>query len=215
MGDHEKKMMEKGKEESKIQVNDRRFWVQDESAEDKASVPTKQYPSLVEELKARTELAEQKLREKIEQLDQENEAFRLRLSKDMDRRMEQEKLELVSNFLELIDNLERALKAAHQTLSFETLKEGVQLNLDLFLSKLKSLGIEPMELLHQPFDPHEAEAVGVVAVDDPDLDQQIVEVVQRGFRWGEQVLRPARVRIGQYQADTKSRRGEPVARPNS
>jgi molecular chaperone GrpE len=215
MGDHEKKMMEKGKEESKIQVNDRRFWVQDESAEDKASVPTKQYPSVVEELKARAELAEQKLRERIETLDQENEAFRVRLAKDMDRRMDQEKLELFGNFLELIDNFERALKAAQETLSFEVLREGVQLNLELFLSKLKSLGIEPMDLLHQPFDPHEAEAVGVVAVDDSDLDQQIVEVVQRGFRWGEQVLRPARVRIGQYQADTKSRRGEPVDRPNS
>ena len=214
MGDHEKKMMEKGKEESKIRVNDRRFWVQDESAEDKASVPTKQYPSLVEELKARAELAEQKLRERIETLDQENEAFRVRLAKDMDRRMDQEKLELFGNFLELIDNFERALKAAQETLSFEVLREGVQLNLELFLSKLKSLGIEPMDLLHQPFDPHEAEAVGVVAVDDSDLDQQIVEVVQRGFRWGEQVLRPARVRIGQYQADTKSPRGEPVARPN-
>jgi len=214
MGDHEKKMMEKGKEESKIQVNDRRFWVQDESAEDKASIPTKQYPSLVEELKARAELAEQKLRERIETLDQENEAFRVRLAKDMDRRMDQEKLELFGNFLELIDNFERALKAAQETLSFEVLREGVQLNLELFLSKLKSLGIEPMDLLHQPFDPHEAEAVGVVAVDDSDLDQQIVEVVQRGFRWGEQVLRPARVRIGQYQADTKSPRGEPVDRPN-
>ncbi len=214
MGDHEKKMMEKGKEESKIQVNDRRFWVQDESAEDKAAVPTKQYPSLVEELKARAELAEQKLRERIETLDQENEAFRVRLAKDMDRRMDQEKLELFGNFLELIDNFERALKAAQETLSFEVLREGVQLNLELFLSKLKSLGIEPMDLLHQPFDPHEAEAVGVVAVDDSALDQQIVEVVQRGFRWGEQVLRPARVRIGQYQADTKSPRGEPVDRPN-
>ena len=215
MGDHEKKMIEKGKEESKIQVNDRRFWVQDESAEDKASVPTKQYPSVVEELKARAELAEQKLRERIETLDQENEAFRVRLAKDMDRRMDQEKLELFGNFLELIDNFERALKAAQETLSFEVLREGVQLNLELFLSKLKSLGIEPMDLLHQPFDPHEAEAVGVVAVDDSDLDQQIVEVVQRGFRWGEQVLRPARVRIGQYQAEQKSQSDENEATPLS
>ena len=207
--------MGKGKEESKIQVNDRRFWAQDESAEEKASIPTKQYPSLVQELKARTELAEQKLREKVEKLHQENEAFRVRLSKNMDRRMEQEKLELFGNFLELIDNFERALKAAQETLSFEALQEGVQLNLELFLSKLKSLGIEPIDLLHKPFDPHEAEAVGVVAVDDPDLDQHVVEIVQRGFRWGEQVLRPARVRTGQYQAKKKRGRGEPVARPNS
>ncbi len=201
-------------DEKKLQVNDRRFWVLDESAEDKASMPTRKYPSLVEELKARTELAERKLREKIETLDQENEAFRVRLSKDMDRRMEQEKLELFSNFLELIDNLERALKAAHQNPSFEALEEGVLLNLELFLSKLKSLGIEPMELLHQPFDPHEAEAVGVVAVDDPNLDQHVVEIVERGFRRGEQVLRPARVRTGQYHAEKKRRRGEPAVRPN-
>ena len=133
----------------------------------------------------------------------------------MDRRMEQEKLELFSNFLELIDNLERALKAAHQNLSFEALEEGVQLNLELFLSKLKSLGIEPMELLHQPFDPHEAEAVGVVAVDDPNLDQHVVEIVQRGFRWGEQVLRPARVRTGQYQVEKKSQSDENEPTPLS
>ena len=202
-------------DEKKLQVNDRRFWVLDESAEDKASMPTRKYPSLVEELKARTELAEQKLKEKIEKLDQENEAFRVRLSKDMDRRMEQEKLELFSNFLELIDNLERALKAAHQNPSFEALEEGVLLNLELFLSKLKSLGIEPMELLHQPFDPHEAEAVGVVAVDDPNLDQHVVEIVQRGFLWGEQVLRPARVRTGQYQVEKKSQSDENEPTPLS
>jgi len=207
--------MVKGKKESKIQVNDRRFWAQDEAAEEKASIPTKKYPSLIEELKTRTELAEQKLKEKVETLHQENEAFRLRLSKDMDRRMEQEKLELFGNFLELIDNLERALKATQETLSFEALKEGVQLNLELFLSKLKSLGIEPMDLLHKPFDPHEAEAVGVVEVDNPDLDQHVIEVVQRGFRRGEQVLRPARVRTGQYQAEQKSQSDENEPTPHS
>jgi molecular chaperone GrpE len=207
--------MGKGKEKSKMQVTDRRFWAQDESAEEKASIPTKQYPSLVEELKTRAELAEQKLKEKVEKLHQENEAFRGRLSKDMDRRVEQEKLELFGNFLELIDNLERALKAAQQTLSFEALKEGVQLNLELFLSKLKSLGIEPMDLIHKPFDPHEAEAVGVVAVDDPALDQHVIEVVQRGFRRGEQVVRPARVRTGQYQVEKKSQSDENEPTPLS
>ena len=207
--------MVKGKEESKFQVNDRRFWAQDESAEENASIPTKKYPSLIEELKTRTELAERKLKEKVETLHQENEAFRLRLSKDMDRRVEQEKLELFGNFLELIDNLERALKAAQQTLSFEALKEGVQLNLELFLSKLKALGIEPMDLLHKPFDPNEAEAVGVVVVDDPDLDQHVIEVVQRGFLRGEQVLRPARVRTGQYQAEKTSQSDENEPTPLS
>ena len=58
--------------------------------------------------------------------------------------------------LQIIDNLERALKAADEKSTPEDLREGVKLNLDLLLSKLKSIGIEPMEVLHQPFDPHQA-----------------------------------------------------------
>ena len=198
-----KSKMEERKEESPIQVTDRRFWVQDKAAIDNASIPARRYPTLVEELKMRTELAEQKLKEKVEKLHQENEAFRLRLEKDLEKRLEREKLELFRNFLEIFDNFERALQAAQETPSFEALNEGVRLNLELFLNKLRSLGIESMDVLHQPFNPHEAEAVGVVAVDDPDLDQHVAEVLQRGFRWGEQILRPARVRIGQYQASEK------------
>ncbi len=186
-------------EEPRVRVTDRRFWVQDESLEEGASKPERRYPTMVEELKARTELAEQKLKEKLKQIDDENEAYRLRVKKELERQLDQEKLELFRNFLEVIDNFERALKAAEETSSPEDLREGVKLNLDLLLSKLKSIGIEPMEVLHQPFDPHAAEAMGAAPVDDPELDQHVTEVIQRGFRWGDQVLRPARVRIGQYQ----------------
>ncbi|MDA2927225.1 nucleotide exchange factor GrpE [Acidobacteria bacterium AH-259-G07] len=195
--------MAEPKQEPRFKVTDRRFWVEDESAIEKASIPIDKYPSFVEELKARTELAQQKLKEKVKTLDEENEAFRLRLSKEMERRLQREKFDFFQHFLEIVDNFERALQAAEETSSFEGLKEGVKLNLELFLSKLKSLGIEPLDVLHQPFNPHEAEAVGVVSVDDPNLDQHVVEVLQGGFRWGEQLLRAARVRIGQYQPSSK------------
>ena len=195
---------EETEEEPLIRVTDRRFWVQDESLEEEASEPGRKYPTIVEELKARTELAEQKLKEKLRQIDDENEAYRLRLKKELERQLNQEKLELFRNFLEVIDNFERALKAAEETSTPEDLREGVQLNLDLLLNKLKSIGIVPMEVLHQPFDPHDAEAMGTAPVDDPELDQHVTEVIQRGFRWGDQVLRPARVRIGQYQGGEAS-----------
>ncbi len=140
----------------------------------------------------------------MKQIDKENEAYRARLKKELERQLDQEKLELFRNFLEIIDNFERALKAADETSTPEDLKEGVKLNLDLLLSKLKSIGIEPMEILHQPFNPHEAEAVGTVPVDDPELDHHVTEVIQGGFRWGDQILRPAQVRIGQYQGGEPS-----------
>ncbi len=198
---------------SSIQVTDRRFWVQDEAAGEAADVPEKRYPSFVEELKARTELAEQKLKERIGQLEKENDAFRERLSREMERRLELEKLELFQEFLEVADNLERALQAAQNApksdaenlrSSLESLQKGVQLNLELFLSKLRSQGVESIDLLNQPFDPHEAEAVGMVPVDDPELDHRVVEVLQPGYRYGSQLLRAARVRVGRYQPEEDS-----------
>ena len=202
---HDSQPSEELEEEPQIRVTDRRFWAQDESLVEEASETDRKYPTIVEELKARTELAEQKLKERLEQIAQENEAYRTRLKKELERQLNQEKLELFRNFLEIIDNLERALKAADEKSTPEDLREGVKLNLDLLLSKLKSIGIEPMEVLHQPFDPHQAEALGTVPVDDPELDSQVTEVIQGGFRWGDQILRPARVRIGQYQGGEPSK----------
>ena len=202
---HDSQPPEELEEEPQIRVTDRRFWAQDESLVEEALETDRKYPTIVEELKARTELAEQKLKERLEQIAQENEAYRTRLKKELERQLNQEKLELFRNFLEIIDNLERALKAADEKSTPEDLREGVKLNLDLLLSKLKSIGIEPMEVLHQPFDPHQAEALGTVPVDDPELDSQVTEVIQGGFRWGDQILRPARVRIGQYQGGEPSK----------
>ena len=184
--------------EKNFQITDRRFWVQDDSKIDKTQISKPQYPSVVEELKARTELAEQKLKEKLQEIDKENNAFRSRLSKEMDKRLQREKINLLSDFLELVDNFERALKIEKSS-NLKALKKGLTLNLKLFLDKLQSIGIESMDLLHQPFNPSEAEAVDVVPVEDAELDQKVVEVVQRGYRWETQLLRPAKVRIGQFQ----------------
>jgi len=193
------KEIKKESAESQIQVTDRRFWVQD-PPEDRESAPAgRRYPTVVEELKQRTELAEQRLREKLQQLEEENAAFRKRLEKEMSRRLEQEKLDLLRGFLEISDNLERALEATETTPNFEALREGVRLSLELFLDRMQTLGVEPIEVLDKPFDPNEAEAVGSVPVNDARLDQQVTEVVQRGFRCGDQVLRPAKVHVGRYE----------------
>lgn len=184
--------------EKNFQITDRRFWVQDDSTIDKTQISEPQYPSVVEKLKARTEFAEQKLKEKLQEIDKENNAFRRRLSKEMDKRLQREKINLLSDFLELVDNFERALQIEKSS-NLKALKKGLTLNLELFLEKLQSIGIESMDLLHQPFNPNEAEAVDVVPVEDANLDQKVVEVVQRGYRWEKQLLRPAKVRIGQFQ----------------
>lgn len=183
-----------------IQVTDKRFWVNNEDAIDEAQPIEKQLPSFVEELKNRTELAEARLKEKLESLDRDNESLRNRLQRDLEQRLEQEKLHLIKNFLEVIDNFELALDSTVASDNLRALQEGVELNLKLFHQKLEILGLEPIEPLGEDFDPEIAEAVALVPVDKSEQDQKVVLVVQKGYRKDKLLLRAARVHVGHYEA---------------
>lgn len=182
-----------------FQVTDKRFWVSDESTIGQTKPPERKFPSFVEELKARTELAETRLKEKIESLERDNDALRNRLRRDMEQHLEREKLSLVRTFLEVADNFERALGATVDSDNFPALREGVEMNLRLFLQKLELLGLEAIEPVGEEFDPEVAEAVAMVPVQDSGQDQKVVAVVQRGYRRGEHLLRPAQVHVGRFE----------------
>lgn len=188
--------MAEKKRKEKFRVTDRRSWLEDESVIGQSQVPETRFPSYVEELKARTELAEQKLKQRLAQLESDNDALRKRLERTLEQRLDRFKMDFLLRFLEVADNLERALEAAEDGSDLQELREGVGLNLRLFLDRLKEAGIEPIQVLNQPFDPHQTEAVGLIPVTDPGLDQRVVEVVQRGYLYQDRLLRPARARVG-------------------
>lgn len=188
------------KEKATFQVTDRRFWAEDETVIDRSAEPEIKYPSFIEELKARTEAAENKLHERLRQLDEENAAFKERLNRQIEKRVELEKAQFIRGLLEFLDNSERALQAAQDPAHFDALREGVELNTNLMLARLKDAGVEPIESLNRPFDPEQAEAVGMRTTDQPDLDNIVVEELQRGYRLGEIILRPAKVQVARFVA---------------
>ncbi len=196
---HRKKSKAKNQSNSTFQVTDKRFWVSGESTIDQAEPAERKFPSFIEELKTRTELAEARLKEKLESLERDNDALRNRLRRDMEQRLEREKLSLVKTFLEVADNFERALEATVGSDNFPALREGVEMNLRLLLQKLELLGLEPIEPVGEEFDPEVAEAVAIVPVQDSGQDQKVVSVVQRGYRRGEHLLRPAQVHVGRFE----------------
>lgn len=198
--EHEREVSEStSSNESDFQVADRRFWVVDNDAVDQATPHREKLPTYVEELQERTALAERKLQEKLKELEAANEAFRARLSQQTERRVAKEKELLATSFLEVHDNLERALQASAQSENLDELRRGVELTLKVFGQCLRSEGIEELRVLDQPFDPRDCEAIGVKPVEDPDQDQKVVEVLRKGYRSGENLLRPARVRVGKYE----------------
>jgi DNA-binding MarR family transcriptional regulator len=107
-----------------------------------------------------------------------------------------------SNITTVIDNLERAL-ATDASASPEQLRHGVHLTLQQLRELLRRHGIEHEESLGQSFDPHRHEAIRVGH--DPTLpDHSVLEVIQRGYRRGEAVFRPAKVVVNDLSQPDKA-----------
>ena len=74
--------------------------------------------------------------------------------------------------------------------------------LNNFESALAAAGVEAVGSTGERFDPELHEAVDTVAV-GPERDGEVVVEYSRGYRMGERLLRPARVRVGRAQGEAK------------
>jgi molecular chaperone GrpE len=183
-----------------FQVIDRRQFMKIDKVDQGAVLEEKpRYPSYVEELMVRMSETERKFQEKKQQIDEEIIRTKTRLEIDFDRKLELEKQKIILPFLEILDNLQRAIDAASQTGTVEYLLEGVQMTAGLFRSKLQSMGVAPIPALGHPFDPNMAQAVGTIPVDNAIRDGIVMEELQTGYIMGGQLLRPVQVRVGRFE----------------
>ena len=141
-----------------------------------------------DELKA--ELAAQK--DQYLRLAADFDNFRKRITQETERRAAEQKQAFIRELLPIIDNLERAL-ATEASSSTEQLRQGVQITLEQLYQLLRQHQIEPEESsVGQPFDPQNHDAV-MVRRDPSKPDHIVLEVIQRGYRRGDGVFRPAKV----------------------
>jgi molecular chaperone GrpE len=149
----------------------------------------------------RARLAEDRLAEVLaayRQIKSENESYRDRISKNLQRRFTQRHETLLLKFIDILDNLDRALEAAQSSFAGQPMIEGMILVRTQLLQRLKEEGLERIPVLGLPFDPEVAESVGVHPVPDPDHQNLVVKELLRGYRVNGRVVRPSRVLIGQY-----------------
>jgi molecular chaperone GrpE len=146
--------------------------------------------SAAEEIAAlQTEVAAQ--RDRYLRLAADFDNFRKRTAQETERRAAAQKEAFIRELLPVIDNLERAHDAEAST-STEQLREGVQITLQQLYQLLRRHDIEPEESRGQLFDPHRHEAV-MIQHDSSQPDQIVLETLQRGYRRGAEVFRPAKV----------------------
>ena len=118
-------------------------------------------------------------------------SFIERTQRDSGQQAALEKEAFIRDLLPILDNLERAL-ASEQSISSEALHQGVTMTLQHLGQLLHRHGIEAVEDMGRPFDPHRHEAVSV-RHDPYQPDQIILEVTQRGYCHNDKVFRPAKV----------------------
>jgi molecular chaperone GrpE len=181
---------------STIRVTDRRHRFDEDTAAD-ATEPSPRYPGLVTELKERALAAESKLSEALNLLrkrEAEADDFRARLRREMERRSRTEMESWLKELLEVLDSLDRGIGAADPG-GPSVLRDGLVKIRNQFLSILSRHGVQPMALTGTPYDPHLAEAVALSPAAAPEDDSKILEELRPGYWLGDQVLRPAQVRV--------------------
>jgi molecular chaperone GrpE len=102
--------------------------------------------------------------------------------------------QLLKELLPVVDNLERAIKAAKGSKSTEGLIQGVDLTLKQLQGVLGKFGVQSIPTMGQPFDPSGHQAVASVPSTQVP-DQHVVEEFQRGYRLHDRILRPAMVTV--------------------
>jgi molecular chaperone GrpE len=131
--------------------------------------------------------------------------FRKRTARDHQALVARAAEQLVKELLPVLDDLERALEAAHQHEEAK-LEEGVRLVHRELSHVLAKEGLVAVETDGQ-FDPHEHEALLTQPSDAE--EGAIVQVIQKGYRLGDRVLRPARVVVSSGAATPPVRDGGP------
>ncbi len=117
------------------------------------------------------------------------------------KRTEREKLESAGNgaasaiekLLPAMDALERAVSAESKDADY---KKGVEMTLGMFVSALERIGVKEIDALGKPFDPHCQNAVQNLETDEYQSGD-VAMVLQKGYKLGERVIRPAMVAVAQ------------------
>jgi molecular chaperone GrpE len=135
--------------------------------------------------KERDQLADALLR-----LRAEFDNYRRRSAKELTDSRSCAQADLLADLLPVLDNLERALDAAEHHEEGKVL-QGVRMTRDLFVGLLTRAGVEEVSGLGTHFDPEVHDAI----VHQPSEEQEgvVTAVLERGYKQGQQVLRPARV----------------------
>ncbi len=142
---------------------------------------------------------------KVEEIDWKDRYIRLQAEFDNFRkRTLREKMALIESggsdvwkaVLPVLDDMERAIAASEKSEDIAALREGEKLIYTKFVDIMRQKGVVAIEALDTEFNPDLHEAVARFAAGE-EKSGKVIDVVQQGYKQGEQVLRYAKVVVGE------------------
>jgi molecular chaperone GrpE len=158
----------------------------------------------IKELEAKLAAAEKEKKDNWDKLlramaDLEN--TRKRQKRELEDAKFETKNKVLKEMLPVVDNLERAIEHASSAGEKNPIVEGVQLVLRQFSTAFERLDVTSIDAMGQPFDPNLHEAISQQESDQP--AGTVIQVLQRGYRAGERLLRPALVVVAKAKAQAE------------
>jgi len=163
-----------------------------EEAHDEAAASAENAASTdsIEE-RCKAELTELRLRNAAEM-----DNFKKRLAREHEEQMRYAADKVLGDLLPTLDNLDLALRYGSKSEACKDMLQGVAMTHKLLLEAVEKHGLRPLGEEGEEFDPNVHEAVGFE--DRPDFaPNSVARVLQRGFKLGDRLLRPAKVMVKQ------------------
>lgn len=139
---------------------------------------------------ARQEVA--RMRDAMLRMQAETENTRKRLTRELERSRKRALERVMKDLLDVRDSMERGLELDLEAATVQSLVEGQQLTLRMLSKVLQDHDLELIDPTGEPFDPELHEAMTVLPSAEHD-ENTVIEVLQKGFRLHDRLVRPARV----------------------
>lgn len=130
--------------------------------------------------------------------------YRKRIEKERSEDSRRTTARVIEGLIPMLDGFEHAL-AAHKEAAYENYRKGFELIYKQLLENLDKLGVERIEPLGKPFDPHQHQAMDRVESAEHE-DGTVLHVFQPGYAFHGRVLRPAMVRVAVHPGPASKER---------
>lgn len=138
------------------------------------------------------------LRDRHLRLAAEFDNYRKRVERERSESRLRSQAEIVARMLDGLDDLERVISVDPESTTVDALVEGIRLVERKIRQGLDAVGLEAVDAEGRRFDPASMEAVMTAPTEDPEEDEMVADVFQKGYRFNGILVRPAKVRVKKF-----------------